>query len=46
VLDGEILSLSELLYDWLFTAQTVRLGDKPLETHDQNIYFPTEQLRL
>jgi hypothetical protein len=26
--------------------QSVRLGDKPLETHDQNFYFPTEHLRL
>jgi hypothetical protein len=22
--------------------QSVRLGDKPLETHDQNFYFPAE----
>jgi hypothetical protein len=26
--------------------QSVRLGDKPLETHDQKFYFPTEHLRL
>jgi hypothetical protein len=26
--------------------QSVRLGTKPLETHDQEFYFPTEQLRL
>jgi hypothetical protein len=26
--------------------QSVHLGDKPLETHDQNFYFPTERLRL
>jgi hypothetical protein len=26
--------------------KTVRLGDKPLETHDQNFYFPTEHLPL
>jgi hypothetical protein len=26
--------------------QSVRLGDKPLATHDQNSYFPTEHLRL
>jgi hypothetical protein len=26
--------------------QSVRLGDKTLETHDQNFYFPTEHLRL
>jgi hypothetical protein len=26
--------------------QLVRLGDKPLETHDQYFYFPTELLRL
>jgi hypothetical protein len=24
--------------------QSIRLGDKPLETHDQNFYFPTEHL--
>jgi hypothetical protein len=24
----------------------VRLGDNPLETHDPNLYFPTEHLRL
>jgi hypothetical protein len=26
--------------------QIVRLGDKLLETHDQNFHFPTEHLRL
>jgi hypothetical protein len=26
--------------------RSVRLGDKPLETHDQKFYFPTEHLRL
>jgi hypothetical protein len=26
-------------------CQSVRLGDKPLENHDQNFYFPTEHLR-
>jgi hypothetical protein len=26
--------------------QSVRLGDKPLEIHTQNFYFPTEHLRL
>jgi hypothetical protein len=26
--------------------QSVRLGDEPLETHDQNFYFPTEHLRF
>jgi hypothetical protein len=26
--------------------QSVHLGDNPLETHDQNFYFPTEHLRL
>jgi hypothetical protein len=25
---------------------SVCLGEKPLETHDQNLYFPTEHLRL
>jgi hypothetical protein len=35
-------SESELLYHWWFTANLFRLGDKPLETHDQNLYFPTE----
>jgi hypothetical protein len=29
-----------------FYLQSVRLGDKPLDTHDQNFYFPTEHLRL
>jgi hypothetical protein len=24
----------------------IRLGDKPLETHDQKFYFPTEHLPL
>jgi hypothetical protein len=27
-------------------CQSVRLADKPLETHDQNFYFTTEHLRL
>jgi hypothetical protein len=26
--------------------QSVRLGDKPLEVHDQNFYFSTEHLQL
>jgi hypothetical protein len=26
--------------------KSVRLGDKPLETHDQDFLFPTEHLRL
>jgi hypothetical protein len=26
--------------------QSLRLGDKPLETHDQIFYFPTDRLRL
>jgi hypothetical protein len=26
--------------------QSVHLGDKPLETHNQNFYFPTEHLWL
>jgi hypothetical protein len=26
--------------------QSVRLGTKPLETHDHNFYFPTDHLRL
>jgi hypothetical protein len=34
----EVYSLkseSELLYDWQFTAKSVRLGDKSLEIHDR-----------
>jgi hypothetical protein len=27
-------------------SQPVRLGDKSLETHDQQFHFPTEHLRL
>jgi hypothetical protein len=26
--------------------QSIRLGDKPLETQEQNFYFPIERLRL
>jgi hypothetical protein len=26
--------------------QSLRLGDKPLETHNQNIYFPNAHVRL
>jgi hypothetical protein len=37
-------SKSVLLHDWQFTA--IRLGDKPLETHDQYFFFPTEHLLL
>jgi hypothetical protein len=36
---------SELHCDWRFTAKSIRLGDRPLETHDQFL-FPTENLRL
>jgi hypothetical protein len=44
--DAFIHQLLELLYDWRFTAKSVRLGDKPLETHDQKFYFLTESFRL
>jgi hypothetical protein len=27
-------------------CQTIRLGDKPLGTHDQLFYFPAEHLQL
>jgi hypothetical protein len=33
-------SKSKLLYDWRFTAQSVCLGVKPLETHDQRFFSP------
>jgi hypothetical protein len=26
--------------------QSLHLGDKPLETHDRNFYFPNEHLQL
>jgi hypothetical protein len=33
-----VLHLSELLYDWPFTAKSA-LGAKSLETHDQQLFF-------
>jgi hypothetical protein len=37
--ESESESEIEFLYYWRFTNQSLRLVDKPLETHDQHIFF-------
>jgi hypothetical protein len=39
LLSADVLWNLVLLYDWRFTSQSVRLGVKTLEIHDQRFFF-------